>query len=441
MMTAVGPLIVTIASLHAPLARPLAITRAPLIARAPLPQLAIVDFDALQNTGETAIFDNVNVGSAVVRFLRSFMNSNKERVRLKEAVLSLSSGVDEIIFIGAYLLLVERLLKGLWKIGWGVDWLLNKDEAEAEKAEATYETSLLGALRAPARQLGWSMLLLWAVDAAYILCAAVNPALKLQVAGKKGLPYALGWVLYANVCGRALASVKNWWLERGVLAFAKPPPSAAQRAIARRGSGILLWSAVILVCAEGLAASTGIKLNSILSFAGVGGIAVGLATKDLLTNLIGGCLLFLTNPFTERDKITMSNLEQSRILRVGWYQTVVIGDNEEVMTIPNAKFISNKISNRSRRTHRCMKQSFYLDYGCLPYLKDLLNDMRKELLSISSVDSKKRYMRVCVCLSSTSPQAHKQAPPLISSPPPFLPTHTYIQGVPALRQGDDTDSH
>ena len=80
---------------------------------------------------------------------------------------------------------------------------------------------------------------------------------------------------------------------------------------------------------------------------------------------------------------------------MGWYQTVVIGDNEEVMTIPNAKFISNKISNRSRRTHCCMKQSFYLDYGCLPYLKDLLNDMRKELLSISSVDSKKRYMRVC----------------------------------------------
>ena len=422
MMTAVGPLIVTIASLHAPLARPLAITRAPLFARAPLitraplPQLAIVDFDALQNTGETAIFDNVNVGSAVVRFLRSFMNSNKERVRLKEAVLSLSSGVDEIIFIGAYLLLVERLLKGLWKIGWGVDWLLNKDEAEAEKAEATYETSLLGALRAPARQLGWSMLLLWAVDAAYILCAAVNPALKLQVAGKKGLPYALGWVLYANVCGRALASVKNWWLERGVLAFAKPPPSAA-RAHAD-GSGILLWSAVILVCAEGLAASTGIKLNSILSFAGVGGIAVGLATKDLLTNLIGGCLLFLTNPFTERDKITMSNLEQSRILRVGWYQTVVIGDNEEVMTIPNAKFISNKISNRSRRTHRCMKQSFYLDYGCLPYLKDLLNDMRKELLSISSVDSKKRYMRVCVSLkhkptsTQASPSSHLITLPL-----------------------------
>ena len=63
--------------------------------------------------------------------------------------------------------------------------------------------------------------MLWAVDAAYILCAAVNPALKLQVAGKKVvLPYALGWVLYANVCGRALASVKNWWLERGVLTFA-----------------------------------------------------------------------------------------------------------------------------------------------------------------------------------------------------------------------------
>ena len=88
-------------SFHAPpLVRPLP------IARAPMPRLQIgIDFDALQNTGQTAVFDNVNVATAATRFLRSVMNSNKERLRLKEAVLSLSSGVDEIIFIAVYLLL------------------------------------------------------------------------------------------------------------------------------------------------------------------------------------------------------------------------------------------------------------------------------------------------------------------------------------------------
>jgi small-conductance mechanosensitive channel len=53
-----------------------------------------------------------------------------------------------------------------------------------------------------------------------------------------------------------------------------------------------------VVCAEGVSAATGVQLNSILSFAGLGGIALGLATKDMLTNLVGGCILFLTNPFS-----------------------------------------------------------------------------------------------------------------------------------------------
>jgi hypothetical protein len=53
---------------------------------------------------------------------------------------------------------------------------------------------------------------------------------------------------------------------------------------------------------------------------------------DLISNLIGGCLLFLTNPFAEGDKIVMEslNLKSSRVLKFGWYNTVVLGDNEEV---------------------------------------------------------------------------------------------------------------
>ena len=56
----------------------------------------------------------------------------------------------------------------------------------------------------------------------------------------------------------------------------------------------------------------------------------------------------------------MTNLQESRVLRVGWYQTVVLGNDEEVQTVPNSKFISNKISNKTRRTHRCMKQAAHI---------------------------------------------------------------------------------
>ena len=39
---------------------------------------------------------------------------------------------------------------------------------------------------------------------------------------------------------------------------------------------------------------------------------------------------------------------------------IAVGNDEEVQTVPNSKFISNKISNKTRRTHRCMKQAGHI---------------------------------------------------------------------------------
>lgn len=349
--------------------------------------------ETLSNAGETVVFDNVNIGSQLMRIMRQLSCSVVERERFRRAFGSLASGLDEMLFIAAYLLLVDRLLKNAWRATRWVHRLPHQWGNLEPKKEAitdqSFETSLAGVLREPARLFGWSMLLLWLVDAAYVLAVVVNPSLATQ----RKLPNVISCLVYTYCSGRAIASIKNWWLDKAALVL-KPPPSRAQRAIARRGTGILLWSILLLLCSEAVTVATGVKLNSILSFAGVGGIAVGLATKDLLTNLVGGCLLFLTNSFAERDKITMTNLDESRVLRIGWYQTVVRGNDEQVQTIPNAKFISNKISNRSRRTHRCVKQSIFLTYDALPIADDLIEEMRVALLKLPTVDARKREFRV-----------------------------------------------
>lgn len=111
---------------------------------------------------------------------------------------------------------------------------------------------------------------------------------------------------------------------------------------------------------------------------------------------MGGALLFLTTPFIEREKISLSNLEESRVLRIGWYQTCVLGNDEQMMYIPNAQFISNKISNRSRRTHRVLKESFFLTHDVLPDAAELIADVKTELLAQPSVDSTRRPFRLYV---------------------------------------------
>ena len=269
-------------------------------------------FTALDNAGGTAVvFDNVNFKSKLLG-MASLMGTSS--LRLQQALLSLAKGLDEIFFIALYLVVVDRLIKLIWQLASRAQRLWLGQAAAEPVAESDFDSSLLGAMRKPLKRYGWGMLALWVIDALYVISAAFDPSL---VARRRNLLVAASYVVYTYVSGQALSAVKNWWLERGMLARVVVP-SRGQRAIARRASGILLWTLLILMCAEGLAKTTGIHLNSILSFAGVGGIAFGLATKDLLTNLVGGCLLFVSNPFVERDKITMTNLDESRVIRVGW---------------------------------------------------------------------------------------------------------------------------
>ena len=158
-----------------------------------------------------------------------------------------------------------------------------------------------------------------------------------------------------------------------------------------RGLGLLLWVVLGFACAESISQNIGVGLGSLLSFAGIGGIAFGFAMKDLLENLVGGCLLYVSNPFIPGDKIKITNLESSRVLRIGWYQTIVVGDDEQRQTIPNAKFISNKVSNLSRRTHRRVKQSIYIDYEALADMETIMADLREALGNLPTVDLSRNF--------------------------------------------------
>ena len=53
----------------------------------------------------------------------------------------------------------------------------------------------------------------------------------------------------------------------------------ANKFLLQRGTGILLWLLLVLAFADSVSSRLKLKLGSVLSFAGVGGIAVGLATK------------------------------------------------------------------------------------------------------------------------------------------------------------------
>jgi hypothetical protein len=307
--------------------------------------------------------------------------------------MGILSGLDELAFVVVYLLSVELVVRAAWRASHWQWWRVpvnvwaqvtgsNKRQTFAGAASATAvlpatdaevapdggplefdEGSLAAALLKPAYLLGWTMLALWGVDAAYLACVTAGLA-----SGAGDVPRALSYVAYTYVAGAALVAWKNRLIEKlleqrssqAALEVNAPvdpleSPAAAAKRLAlgvwrkrttsreqvtaankfllTRGSSILLWVALGLVCLDAVSLNVGVALGSALSFAGVGGLAVGLATKDLASNLVGGCLVFVTQPFVEGDTIAFEKLPPSKVAHIGWYQTTVVGDDEQVRGI------------------------------------------------------------------------------------------------------------
>lgn len=71
---------------------------------------------------------------------------------------------------------------------------------------------------------------------------------------------------------------------------------------------ILLVDKIVSLILYGIAASAiaevvGMPLASLLAVGGISGIAVGLAAKEVISNMFGGASIFLTRPFVVGEKI------------------------------------------------------------------------------------------------------------------------------------------
>jgi len=309
------------------------------------------------------------------------------------------SGVDDLVIILTFVFVANAAMKYIWQ---SQNWVKHKVETALGKKRSkdNFDKSLVKELQPAVKNLGLGLLFLWVIDAAYIAVTGLG-----MVKDKQGnLVKAITTLVYTVISGSFLNVAKNRLIGKYIgfkqrQADATPSKDddllvAKTSFILRRGSNILMWAVLGFNCADRISNLLGVKLTTILSFAGVGGLALGLAVKDMASNLVGGCIVFLTQPFVEGDKIETKDLKASKVKRIGFYQTTVLGDDEKVRTIPNSKFVSNSVSNKSRRTHRCLAQSVYLTYETLPFVEEIIKEFKEELIKIPTCDTRTRSVTV-----------------------------------------------
>ena len=79
----------------------------------------------------------------------------------------------------------------------------------------------------------------------------------------------------------------------------------------------------------------GVNMSGLLAVGGVSGIAIGFAAQKLVSNCIGGILIFVTQPFVEGDRVQFATgwgQIDGRVDMVGWHSTRIAASRTDTRT-------------------------------------------------------------------------------------------------------------
>ncbi len=139
---------------------------------------------------------------------------------------------------------------------------------------------------------------------------------------------------------------------------------------------------IVVLSVITVAQSLGFNIGALLALGGVGGIAVGLAAKDLLANFFGGLTIYLDRPFKVGEWIRSPDKSiEGTVEYISWRHTRIRAFNKNPIYVPNSVFTSIVVENPSRMSHRRIKETLGLRYDdfaqvevIVQEVKALLND-------------------------------------------------------------------
>ncbi len=115
------------------------------------------------------------------------------------------------------------------------------------------------------------------------------------------------------------------------------------------GVRYLVWFIAILYLLNFL----DISITPLIAGAGIAGIAVALATQDVLSNLLGGAIILLDRPLSVGDKVRIDPYTGT-VIRIGLRSTRIRTLDGLVATVPNTRITTNIVVNYSTGEPRAL---------------------------------------------------------------------------------------
>ncbi|WP_096021008.1 mechanosensitive ion channel family protein [Campylobacter lanienae] len=144
----------------------------------------------------------------------------------------------------------------------------------------------------------------------------------------------------------------------------------------------VLYFIVILITILVILSKIGFDISTIIASLGIGGLAVALATKDIIANFFASILLLFDSSFSQGDWIVCAGIEGT-VVEVGLRKTTIRTFDNALVFVPNSKIMSESIKNWNRRkVGRQIKMQVGLSYTTSKEsIQNCINDIKQMLLN------------------------------------------------------------
>ena len=150
----------------------------------------------------------------------------------------------------------------------------------------------------------------------------------------------------------------------------------------------LLFSLIVAVFIFILGLSRlGISLIPLVTGAGIGGIAIALAARSTLENVIASFTIFTNKPFRLGHEIEMEGF-RGTVVDIGLSKTTIRQLDGKIAIIPNKNIINATVENIQERPYWRKEMDIVISYADNPEMVQMAVDILKNVLSVKDVTNK-----------------------------------------------------
>jgi MscS family membrane protein len=191
--------------------------------------------------------------------------------------------------------------------------------------------------------------------------------------------HALGFLASAWLANLFAAVIAEW-----VISSPRINPASLDASLIRLMARTLGIAAAVAIVFWG-ATDIGLPLYGLIAGLGVGGLALGLAARPTLENLIGGLILHADKPVRVGDFCQFGD-KRGTIEEIGLRSTRIRALDRTLVTVPNAEFSTMELINYTRRDRTHLRRTIGLRYETTAdQLREVLDRLRAYLAEHQAV--------------------------------------------------------